>query len=828
MVIFFSEDNYYWKLLADFIGPQSGEGLELQKGPCKNRVLIQVGLLREENNFPWTAILDWLKKIFPSHQSADFRCLIERGIAATWSLENDARQSFLESAVNFNFVGPICDSIGVERKHLLELKDFTERAQSVEVTNGLILELSNFVDREKLAPVVIVTWLQNFNPEFCKNGNIQKAYQFLRGKIKRLKFYSRNFATRSHRRSAAMESLLQSPFELVKTKVPKLAKKRIKKEETSNQEKLTVMEEYDSYEVMESEGSEESGGDESEIDNNLESSSREKKWEKAEGLTLLDIAMLSVQKLLSIYGGKSAMCKQVSLDLLRNQYALTCKEHPVMVDFEQKLESLGEEISLASPVQFLNYNASFLVDMHNAIEEQITNFEKEIILSKDEKLGRDKLPNFLNFVNLSESATSRYIHMVRDILNSQTPSPYNYRKHWLAFCEEKKNPSKLATKQSNRFNSYFEAAAALVHHYKEIPLFFSDLLTLNSDANVVVESVAADATDSVIQSFVCVLAIIYCKILGPYWQLLKSRAEYSLYSHYLLCFYQRFLDWSKDPSSLLEPEEATNVFLQYPLQEKTFQGVFEYCGQWHTNRDLIRACLKRMVKVIAAVTESHLKDFLPGGKLSQALSPDLSLQLSSCTFAVLMAQYPFGHAFPYEKERSSKHKSLSSDDSADTFLGNDSAEEFEKNPAGQRGEYGSQSKKGHKKEKSGKELKEECEENIDRNYIMAIVSRYGGPCKTQQDLDKMLLRLEGVTRAEKKEALRCEMVYQKTVLNNMDPNLNCAFLNSTQMAYKLKLALPRVKPGYSLVLEPRKTKMKSVLQNTADVEMDVRNSNLHR
>lgn len=747
--------------------------------------------------------------------------MIERGIAATWSLENDARQSFLESNVNFNFVGPVCDSIGVERKHLLELKDFTERAQSVEVTNGLILELSNFVDREKLAPVVIVTWLQNFNQEFCKNGNIQRAYQVLRGKIKRLKFYSRNFATRSHRRSAAMESLLQSPFELVKKKVPKLAKKRIKKED--NQEKITVMEEYDSYEVMQSEDSEESGGDKSEIDNNLESNSREENWdEKAEDLTLLDIAMLSFQKLLSIYGGKSVTCKQVSLDLLKNQYALTCKEHPVIADFEQKVEALREEISLASPVQFLNYNASFLVDMHNVIEQQIKNFEKEIILSKDEKLGRDKLPHFNKFVNLSESATSRYIHMVCDILSTQTPSLYNYRKHWVAFCEEKKNTSKLTTKLSNQFNSYFKAAAALVHHYKEIPLFFSDLLTLNSDANIVVESIAADASDSVIQNFVCVLAIVYCKILGPYWQLLKSGAEYSLYSHYLLCLYQRFLDWSKEPSSLLEPEEATNVFLQYPLQEKTFQGVFEYCGQWHTNRDLIRSCLKRMIKVISAVTESHLKDFLPGGKLFQIPSLDLSLQLSNCTFAVLMAQYPFGQSFPYEWKRSSKHKSLSSDHLADTFLGNDSAEEFEKTSTDQRDEYDFQSKMENKKEKS-----EEHGENMDKNYIMAVVGRYGGPCKTQQDLDKLLLRLESVTRAEKKEVLRCEMEYQKKILNNMDPNLNCGFLNSTQMAYKLKLALPRVKPGYSLVLEPRKTKIKPVLQNIADVEIDILNPSLH-
>lgn len=832
MVIFFSGDEYYWKLVADFIGPQSGEGLQLHKGPCKNRVLIQVGLLREENNFPWIAILDWLKKVFSSHRSADFRCLIERGIAATCSLENDARQSFLESNVNFNFVGPICDSIGVERKHLLELKDFSERGKSIEVTNGLILELSNFVDREKLAPVVIVTWLRNFNPEFCKNGNVQRAYQVLRGKIKRLKFYSRNFATRSHRRSAAMESLLQSPFELVKTKTPRLVKKRIKREDTSNHENATVTEEYDSYEMMQSGDSEESEGDGSEIDNDSESSGRGESWdEKEEGLTLLDIAMLSVQKLSFIYGRKSATCKQVSLHLFRNQYALTCKEHPAMADFEHKLESLGEEISLASPVQFLNNNASFLVDMHDAIEQQIMSFEKEIILSKAEKLGRDKLPHFLKFVNLSESATSRYIHMACDILSTQTAGPHNYGKHWVAFCEEKENPSKLAMKPSNRFNSYFEVAAGLVHHYKELPLFFSDLLTLYSDANIILESVAADATDSVIQSFVCVLAIVYCKILGPYWQLLKSRAEYSLYSQYLLYLYQRFLDWSKNPSSLLEPEEVTNVFLQYPLQEKTFQGVFEYCGQWHANRDLIRACLKRVVKGIATVTDSHLKDFLPGGQLCQVPSPDLSLKLASCTFSVIMAEYPFGHTFLYKKKRSdmsSKHKNLSSDESVEHNLCNDSAEEFEKNPlSGQKDEYGFQSKKKIKKEKSGKEYKEEREENMDRNYIMAVVSRYGGPCKTQQDLDKMLLRLEGVTRAEKKEALRCEMVYQKTILNNMDPNLNCVFLNSTQMAYKLKLALPRVKPGYSLVLEPRKTKIKPVLQTPTDTKKDGQNLSIH-
>uniref|UniRef100_A0A3B5A5N2 Uncharacterized LOC103365766 n=1 Tax=Stegastes partitus TaxID=144197 RepID=A0A3B5A5N2_9TELE len=636
-------DEYYWKLVADFIGPQSAEGLELQERPCRNRLLIQVGLMREDNNFPWIAILNWLKKIFPSHHSTDFRRLIERGIATTLSLGSYARLSFLESDINFNFVGPICDSIGVERQHLLEMRDFSERAQSLEVTNGLILELCNFAAREKIAAVVLVTWLRNFNHEFCKNGDIQKAYKVLRGKIKKLKMCYRNYETRSYRRNAAMENLLQSPFELVCKKTPKfIVKKRVRRDD-NNSEKYSIKEEPESWEITET----------SEVIREVVRKKPKKEPVAAdcgnedvnagEPQTLLDIAMTSVQKLSSVYGGKTAACKQVSLDLLRNQYALTCKEHPALADFEKKLDSLGDDISLASPVVFLNHNANFLVDVHDAIEQQIMCFEKEIVLSAGEKLGRDKLQKFKNFVNLPESATSRYIHTACDILSPRSPNRQSYRKHWVAFCAEKKNPSKLRGNQPNQFYSYFEAAAGLIHHHKEIALFLSDLLSLNNDEcpNVILESVVADANDSVIQSFVCVLAIVYCKILGPFWQLLMSDGEYSLFGQNILDLYQKFLDWSKDPSTLLEPEEATNVFLQLPVQEKVFEGVFHYCGQWHTNRDLIRACLKRLIKVIASVTEKHLNDFLPGGKFSQVPSTDLSSQLVSCTFSILMAEYPF-------------------------------------------------------------------------------------------------------------------------------------------------------------------------------------------
>ncbi|XP_068431116.1 uncharacterized protein [Clinocottus analis] len=826
-------DAYFWKLVADFIGPQSGEGLDLDKGPCKNRLLIQVGLIREDNNFPWLAIVNWLAKTFPSHHSADFRRLIERSIATALSLGRDARRTFLESEANFNFVGPICDSIGVERQHLLEMRDFSERAQSIEVTNGLILELCNFVSREKIAPVVLVTWLKNFNSEFCKSGNIQKEYKVLRTKIKKLKLHYRNYETRSHRRNAVMENLLQSPFELVRKKIPKLiVKKRMKREDAIIYEKVTIKEEYDSDEIMQDAEPEmnrehvkkmilqdevavrdESDEDMDEFNSGEEGTS----GEKQASLNLLDIAMLSVQKVSCIYGGKTEAGNKICLNLLRNQYALTCKEHPAMAEFEKKLDALCHDVTLVYPVVFFNYNANFLVEMHDAVEQQIWSFEKEIILSTGEKLGRDKLPSFKDFVNMSESATSRYIHMACEVVCPSDPGTQNYRKHWVAFCEEKRNPSRLTVNQSNQFTNHFESAAGLTHHHKEMALFFSDLLAMNNDKcpNVILECVAADAGDSVIQSLVCVLAIIYCKILGPYWQLLKSGAEYSLFSQYMLFLYQRFLDWAKDPSTMLEPEEDTNVFLQFPLQEKTFDGVFDFCGQWHTNRDLIRACLKRTVKAIATVTEDHLRDFLPGGMFSSIPSPKLSSRLVSCTFSVLMAEYPSSQQQPEVSRGRPRRKSLetsqenggrsgSSDGSSDESSGWRAKNNI---PIGQTDAISPQLKKMFKKEKVPEV------ENNDREYIITTVTKNGGPCKLQPDVDKMMLRFDGKTRAEKREALRCEIMYQKMILNNTDRNLYGVFSNATQMVTKLKIALPRVKPGYSLVWAPRKTKLKPVLQD---------------
>ncbi|XP_055013152.1 LOW QUALITY PROTEIN: uncharacterized protein LOC110173302 [Boleophthalmus pectinirostris] len=830
-------DEYYWKLVADFIGPQSGEGLDLDQGPCRNRVLIQVGLLREDNNFPWMSIVTWLKKIFPAHKTADFRRLIERGIATTLSLLGDSRLSFLELAVNFDFVGPICDSIGIERNDLLELKDFSERAQLIEVTNGLVLELDDFAQRENLAPIVIVHWLKKFDPDFCKNGDFSKVLSELKTRIKTLKMYCNNSETKSqrNRRYVANETLLLSPFDLLSLEdsqeelnrnQPMV--KRHKKEEQPIFKPVKVKEEPEDYEVTE----EQTVVKESNVKTNETDMENSQDQDKAkcltdtgyydESLTLLDIAAESVHKLSSVYGGITEQCQRVCLELLKNQYTLMRNEKQEVDELEKNLSEYPYRISLGTPVEFIHHNANFLVELHQLVEEQILSLEMQITQKTGSKLGRDKLPKFHSFVNFKESATSRYIHMACALLSPKSQHNTTFRKHWLAFCSEKRNPSELMEESTTRINNYFEASAGLIHHYKEIGLFFSDMLALENDSpNIVLESVANDANDSIIQSFVCVLALIYCKILGPYMQLLKSAATFTMYPSYLLGLYQTFLDWSKDPATLLEPYTKTNVFALIPLSEKTYSGVFSFCGYGPTNRELIRASLKRVVKAIATAADKHLKNYLPGGKYSQVPSPELCRKLSRCTFSALMAENPFGQTFLDRKsqddsEVSSAGSDVEEDDTKDQYA----QERIENRHANNNKVIGKVEDKMYALK--GRQLMR-FPEIMDKDYIIETVKRNGGPCRTRDDLEKMMLRFERMSRAERMECMRCEVLYQKMILNNTSPYLNGAQGNATAIAARLKMALPRVRPGFSLVLAPKRIYPKYSQQKESEVQQGVTN-----
>ncbi|KAF4073774.1 hypothetical protein AMELA_G00247150 [Ameiurus melas] len=547
----------------------------------------------------------------------------------------------------------------------------------------------------------------------------------------------------------------------------------------------------------------------------------ETKVDTGDCLSILDIAVLSLQKLTEMYGGRTDGAYLVSMDLLKNQYALMLKEDLKMQSLNEKIlaYNLTENQPVVPPLNFLHCNTHFLLNFIDAVEKQIMSFEREIVNTTGDKLGRDKNPKFKGFLNFEESAVTRYINMACEILCPRGESNNNYRRHWLAFCVERNNPSRLPVNQSNRFINYFEAAAALIHHYSDVALFVSDLQLLKDDSNIFLESVNSDASDEAMQALLCVVAVVYCKVLGPFWQLLKSDAQYVLFSKYLFCLYEKLLEWSQDASVLLQPEAVANVFLQVPMQENNFPGVFTFCHGNANNQygALMKECLQRMMKVIASVMEENLKDFLPGGLYCKDPSGELMERFASCTLSQLMGEYPFGHTYS-NKNRLDKAQVQSEDMSHDDSDGNGAVS----SPQGPAVKRRSASKPyimfdrvnlrplNKMKKKRLTELADKKLQKLkmqDQNYkkkVIASVTKNGGPCKSIQDVDQLLLRMEGAHYAQKREAVRSELNYLKFVIGCRDQRLNRLGFSLSDLVNKLKAVLPCQNQSTSLITKPTK------------------------
>ncbi len=68
-------------------------------------------------------------------------------------------------------------------------------------------------------------------------------------------------------------------------------------------------------------------------------------------------------------------------------------------------------------------------------------------------------------------------------------------------------------------------------------------------------------------------------------------------------------------------------------------------------------------------------------------------------------------------------------------------------------------------------LKQKAQDHIYRKMIVGAVSKYGGPCKSKQDVERLLTKLEGASHAHIREVIRCELNYQKSILGSRDKKL---------------------------------------------------------
>ncbi|XP_041105202.1 uncharacterized protein LOC121315200 [Polyodon spathula] len=846
-------NDYYSKLQDVFLGTAKGNNQNTLLVPHNNRMLLQIGLLKEENQVAWKYVQDWLEALFPKYRSARLRSLIEKASVSALRLNAEERAMFLEEEVNLEYVGPVCDSLGIRRTDLLECTDLSEKIPPGDpVTNALLLEWDSFVRKEKIDPSVIVTWLKNFHSQFCSDGNTHKAYKTLQLQIQKIKLDYRMHQKNKYKKNSLFSDFLQAEFIPIpsaseggvidgklwngglkkknfgsKWIANKMRSRKIRNSELANgiadktynppnlhvrgtelyQNRSEILSHHKTEQNLKSQSisgqypylttkpipqsspwaSQPNGAYCNDaFDQHTSVESKESvnvihcSEAKEQALTLLDVSILAFQKLSGVYGTETELSNQVFKELLRKHFVLMSDYTNVMKTFNDRVSLCQQgQPGIPSPLHFLGCNAHYLLGLSHAAEKETLSFENEILAVTGEKLGRDKNLKFTNFLNFSESASARYIRMACDVLNPRGEEKFGCRKEWLAFCEANGKASKVPSGRSNRFNSFFEGAAALIHHHVDIVAFFSDEHVLKR-LNVVQESVRDDVQDPILQALVCVFAVIYHQVIGPYWQFLKSNTEYLDFHKYIQRLHQKLNEWSLDATPLLLPELGdTNIFHQFLLHEGSFDGLFSYCNPDNPYFTLIKKALEQIMKSFVAVTRRELSDFLPGGVHSKEPMPELRAKMRNCQLAQLMGEYPFGHTYTdkYRKPNNS--------------LNDQGPLHSPSRTSGQTGR--------HKKrmQLSSREMNPMQEKQLldisNKTKIIAAVVRNGGPCKTKRDVDYLLSTLEGASHSKKREAIRLQISYQKIVLGLKNKNLTHIGFSLKDMVDKLKSVLAEEK-----------------------------------
>ncbi|GFN81993.1 hypothetical protein PoB_000849900 [Plakobranchus ocellatus] len=259
-----------------------------------------------------------------------------------------------------------------------------------------------------------------------------------------------------------------------------------------------------------------------------------------------------------------------------------------------------------------------------------------------EELGRDKNERLRQFSKESETATTRLIRLACDCLGPRGDEKSGCRQDWLSFCSLK---SFIPSFRSNRFNCFFEAAAALIFHRQQLHQFFNSGI-LPDNINSKLQSVHLDIDDDKLMSCICAIALFYLKITGPYWRLINSKTvKYFEFNNYVQVLHSSLSAWSSDPRQLLEPSFACVFGDSFSFATSPFfTSVHDFITVHETS--LISQALSACCAETLIVTERQLSDFLGDGPYSGHSckhSDETSLaQLAHCPLTNLIGEGAFG------------------------------------------------------------------------------------------------------------------------------------------------------------------------------------------
>ena len=499
--------------------------------------------------------------------------------------------------------------------------------------------------------------------------------------------------------------------------------------------------------------------------------------------TLLEITVQLLEEITDIYSSDKSEDEknQVFHSLLSNLTSVMSDRASVMKCFDRKLEHfLQSELGHDARLQFLHCNAHFLLGLSRASEIALRKIE-ETIQENNKKLGRDKLTKFQRFKK-TENATSRLIRTASDILGPRGDEKNGCRAEWLGFCEEARKKSCMTSYRSNRFNSYFLGAAAIIYHLDDIRSFLSKGYL--SHSNLKIESVAADCGDNTLLALVCAIALLYLRVTGPFWELLESKEKYTDFHKYVQQMEGCFNRWRDDQSDLLSMDYQGMFDGKFEVDTPLKTAVMEFALAAEHSAAVMHA-LGMMMPDILITTRTQLKDFLQTGQYGHPLNPDLQKTLDHCPLTNLIGENVFGEMdFDMGKRR---HASLHLRSTTQMLRQNRTSMWLDNKPAVEAAHLmlvarrkGKLLRHHHKRQEQLVKLKirQKLLENERKKHLKeAKVARkradlirkvivHGGPCEKKLDVRLLIGKLhrDSVSSSAVKEVLRDEIRYQKTVL----------------------------------------------------------------
>jgi hypothetical protein len=511
--------------------------------------------------------------------------------------------------------------------------------------------------------------------------------------------------------------------------------------------------------------------------------------------TLLDNAIAMLEELADVYSSginTDSDSKDVVYQMLQKLFGTMTDRCAVMKLYGKELDRYRTQVlgqvesdsEVGTTLHFLYCNAHFLLGLSSSCEGVLKKFEETLANELGHPLGRNAQAKFSRFSRGSESCVARYIRTACDSFGPRGDEKNGCRKEWVAFCTEKNVKSEITSFRMNRFNNFFQGAASLIHHQGQIIEYLSNY---RESLNLKLESVLHDAKCCQVQALVMAVAILYYKVTGPFWLLLESDTEYVDQYLYVQEMLRCFENWSVDPSSLLL--DGPGIFSSFEIEVPRDDVYQSLVSATSSSDATTKRALEAILVGFISCTKRQLDDFLPGGAYGSEPSQALRLAMKHCKLTNLVSENEFGDLdfSQYRRRHASLHfhsgiQMVKKNHTISGWLSLQSAEEQSRLLKFARTKSTEMRKKHMAAEKQIlKETRDRMEEVsrlkkekeakliLEKRDLIASVQAYGGPCKCEADVKRMLRGLKNIK--QKKDFLKKEIKYLKVVLGIKDKHL---------------------------------------------------------